>query len=177
MNQPDELDRLLDEALASYSLREPSLGYERRVLRRVQMASRTPRNDWWRWTIAVPALAAILLLAVTHRTATQPPVAAPPIAVAAKLPATTLLPSGAQASPPRVHQVAYRVKSVPSRLPKREVFGLPAPLSREERALLEMATRFPAQAREILIDDVERRNQPIQIPKIEITPLSNTLEQ
>jgi hypothetical protein len=66
-NQPDELDRLLDEALASYSSEEPRPGLERRVLKRVR-AERAPRRfGWWRWAVAVPVLASLLALAVTHR--------------------------------------------------------------------------------------------------------------
>jgi hypothetical protein len=64
-----------------------------------------------------------------------------------------------------------------SPLPKRGVFPLPTPLSAEERALVDLVTRFPDQAREVSIEADQRSMQPIEILRIEIPPLPGGSER
>jgi hypothetical protein len=186
-NQPDELDKLLDEALASYSSEEPRPGLEQRVLHHVRAAGPPRRVSWWRWAIAIPMFAALMLLAVTHllkapaiaqRAKLQPAVAAPSLA-STRQPARTAAASGKPRSAPtrRAHPIVATAVAVRRELPKGGVFPLPAPLSPEERALLDLVTRFPDQARDVLIEADQRSSQPIKIPRIEIPPLPGGSER
>jgi hypothetical protein len=186
-NQPDELDKLLDEALANYSSEEPRPGLEQRVLHRVRAAGTPHRFGWRRWAIAIPALASLVLLAVTHlgkplatayRGQPQPAAVAPNLA-ATRLPATTVVEPGERRSVParRPQRIVNRPVAAQSALPKRGVFPLPEPLSPEERALLDLVTHFPDQAREVLIEASQRSSQPIEIPRIEIPPLPGGSER
>src|SRR5580704_5838024 len=70
-NQPDELDQFLEEALATYSRKEPPLGLEQRVLHRVHAAGVSHRVLLWRWALAIPVLASLLMVAVSQRTRPQ----------------------------------------------------------------------------------------------------------
>jgi hypothetical protein len=54
-------------------------------------------------------------------------------------------------------------------LPKPEQFPTPAPLTPEERVLMEFATRFPDQAKAAFTVS----DKPISIPEIEIKPLDD----
>lgn len=177
-NQPDELDRLLDEALASYSSEEPRPGLEQRVLGRVRAAGTPRRFGWWRWAVAIPVFASLLVLAINHWSKPQQPTAERNLASARPAAATVVAPVQLRhAAPHRARRVVNRPMVTRSPLPKREVFPLPAPLSPEERALVDLVTRFPDQAREILIEADRRSRQPIEIPRIEIPPLPDGSEQ
>ena len=61
----DELDRLLDGALAQYAAVEPRPGMEDRVLATLRAeAARPARRAWWRWSVAA-AVAATLVIAIS----------------------------------------------------------------------------------------------------------------
>jgi hypothetical protein len=63
MNDNEQLDNLLDEALGEYREAEPLAGIEDRVLQRLRMEPRERRMPWWKWG-AVAACAALVLMAV-----------------------------------------------------------------------------------------------------------------
>jgi hypothetical protein len=176
--QPDELDRLLDEALASYSSEEPRPGLEQRVLSRVRAEGTARRVDWWRWALAIPVFASLVLLAITHRARPQAAQVERNHS-SAHAPATTVAAPAEprHAAPRHAHRVLNRPVVARSPLPKRDVFPLPAPLSLEERALVDLVTRFPDQAREIFIEADQRSRQPIEIQRIEIPPLPGGSER
>lgn len=48
----DELDKILDSALASYSQEEPRPGLDRRILNRIRAEGETRRFPWLPWTVA-----------------------------------------------------------------------------------------------------------------------------
>jgi hypothetical protein len=174
-NQPDELDKLLDEALASYSSEEPRPGLEQRVLKRVR-AEGIPRHvGWWRWAIAIPVLASLLVLAIAHRSKPRPAAAESKVASVQRPATAPTTPRRAAYRPTR--RVVNRPVVAHPPLPKRGVFPLPAPLSAQERALVDLVTRFPDQAREVLIEASQRSSQPIEIPRIEIPPLPGGSER
>jgi hypothetical protein len=75
--------------------------------------------------------------------------------------------------PRRTHRPPATPAVVPSPLPKRDVFPIPAALSTEERALMILATDFPVQAENAAINAEPSAIKPIEIPKIEIAPLSS----
>jgi len=173
--QPDELDRLLDEALASYSNEEPRPGLEQRVLGRVRAAGTSRRFAWLRWAVAIPVFS-LLVLAITHRSKPQAASVDRNLA-SAKPPATAVAPpAGLRRAAVRRARVR-RPEVARSPLPKRAVFPLPAPLSPEERALVDLVTRFPDQARQVLVEASQRTSQPIEIPRIEIPPLPGGIER
>lgn len=171
-NQQDELDRLLDTALAGYSSEEPRPGLEQRVLARIQAAD-TPRSFGWRWVLAIPALASLLLLVPLFRV--KPPVivaehltpSVQPPAVSAVVPGVPPV----SPAPRGVRRTATRSSPVHVAFPRRGVFPVPSPPSSEERALMDLVTRFPEQARELLTVSEQRSIEPIEIQKIDIPPL------
>lgn len=57
------------------------------------------------------------------------------------------------------------------RLPKREQFPTPTPLTAEERALLAFVEQSPRQAEKVLADTRRRSEEPIRIEEIHIEPL------
>ena len=176
-NQPDELDRLLDEALASYSSEEPRPGLEQRVLARVRAEAAPRRFGWWRWGVAIPLLASLLVVAIAYRSKPQATSRERDLA-SAKPPATVVAaPAKPRPDTPRRARSVHRAVVAHSALPRRDVFPLPTPLSPEERAVLNLVRRFPDQARRVLIDANDRSNQPIEIPGIEIPPLSGGSER
>jgi hypothetical protein len=177
-NQPDELDKLLDEALASYSIEEPRPGLGQRVVSRVRADGDRRHFGWWRWAVAIPVFASLLVLAIGHRT--KPQQGALDRNRTSSEPAATTYVAPTEprhAAPRRTHRAVGRSVATNSPLPRRGVFPLPAPLSAEERALVDLVTRFPDQARDVLIEASQRSSRPIEIQRIEIPPLPGGSER
>jgi hypothetical protein len=159
----DELDKILDSALASYSQEEPRQGLDDRIFNRIRAAGEARRFAWLRWAIAIPVFACILFLAVTFwskrdsvpRASKRAPV------IAKRAPVSPVAPPAVQMAVSR-----RRIK----RLPKREQFPTPTPLTAEERSLLAFVARSPKQA-QVLADARSRSAEPIQIKEIHIEPL------
>jgi hypothetical protein len=150
----DELDRRLDAALAEYADVEPPAGMEQRILARVRESGEGRRIVWWRWSAVIPALACVIALFI-YRDA--PPIEPPRVALV-RPPAPVL-----------ARPVEKRVlRPRPARLPRREVFPTPTPLTPEERALLVLVAESPEKARELLTP-----SEPKPIEPIVIEPLSN----
>lgn len=149
-------DRVLAEALAQYVNAEPMAGLEQRVLQRVRSEGRRRlvwRPVWWPGSLAAGAAVAGLLAVLWIRTAPE-----------------TLNVRVVAPRPPQIVVAAEVPKSARRRaLPKRRVFPTPAPLTRDERALLAFAAHAPDLAR-----DLSRRiDEPIQITEIKIAPLKS----
>jgi hypothetical protein len=163
----DELDKILDGALSSYSQEEPRPGLEGRVLNRIRAARARRRFSWLHWVMAIPAFAC-LVLAVTFwstqdskprpsKSAPLVPTAAPPLPIA----------------PGVVQTTVTRRRPKHLRMPKREQFPTPAPLTAEERALLVFVARSPKQAEELFSGAKRRTSEPLDIKPIDIEPLQN----
>jgi hypothetical protein len=136
----EEQDNLLREALASYAALDPRPGIEQRVLRRVRSPRLVKRFGW---ALALATAASVIAVTMIPRQEsleiTLPELAAvPPLAVIA-------------APPPPIHK--------PDRFPS------PAPLTREERALLALADS------KALADLAATGITPIQIEPITIPPI------
>lgn len=157
-DEPDALDRVLDEALARYSSVEPLAGLEQRVLDRIRNGSAAPRFRFNRWLLAagLAALAGMLTLAILWNR----PAPLPRQAVFAKV----------RPQPVRGFEPALRPARQVRRYARRRV-SRPAPLSPEERALLALVARAPDQARAALLDLARRSTEPIQVERIKIEPL------
>ena len=63
MNDKDQFDSILDEALSEYREAEPLAGMEDRVLQRLRLQPEVRRISWWKWA-AVAACAALVLVAL-----------------------------------------------------------------------------------------------------------------
>jgi hypothetical protein len=63
MAEQDSIDKLLERALGEYSATSARVGLEERVLARLEAESESRRKLRW-WWIAVPALAALVMVAV-----------------------------------------------------------------------------------------------------------------
>jgi hypothetical protein len=157
----DELDQLIDSALAGYSDAEPLAGLEERVLERVRLA-RKRKHIWWGWVAAAIAAAAVVFVMADRPRPVQPLVGQavrPAVGPLPDAPAQTQR----QAEGPVPHEP--RNPAIRRKLPKRDQFPTPAPLTSEERALLQLARLHP----EELPPTGELK--PIEIVPIEITPL------
>jgi hypothetical protein len=161
----DELDKILDDALSSYSQEEPRRGLENRVLNRIRATRERSRFAWLHWMIPIPAFACVLILAVTiltKRDSVQRPSPAP---IMAKRAAASLI------APEAVQTIPTRRRPKHLRLRKREQFPSPTPLTREERSLLAFVARSLKQAEEVLADAKRRSAEPLGIEEIHIEPL------
>ncbi|HZQ54542.1 MAG TPA: hypothetical protein VFB14_20240 [Bryobacteraceae bacterium] len=153
-----ELDEILDAGLKAYSAVQPRQGLERRVLGHVHS---TRRFAWWHWVaVAVPVLACAVGLLLWRQ---SEPVQTRP---------ATSVETSARAMAPVVRPVvvAKHVRRV-GQTPKRMQFPTPAPLTREERALLEFVQRSPKEAAELLGETRDSEIKPIQIQAISIPPI------
>ena len=189
MNQSEQFDCVLDEALACYGEAEPLAGIEERVLRRLSQRSRK-RTSSLGWRFATGLLTATLLVAVLlvlRDPSYRPPVektrlAEPPVQKVPPLsPATNFSeilnstnadkfypatpPSGTFARPRRyaaeASQEARPLTAV------REPFPAPTPLTPSERALMTLAEADPQALRTL-----SRAETEIAIAPIEIKPLA-----
>ncbi|MDQ6676821.1 MAG: hypothetical protein M3Z09_05945 [Acidobacteriota bacterium] len=156
-----DLDKLIDQALSTYSVGEPRAGLEERVLARVRQDRHRPfRFPLWAWVI--PALGCMALVLTTwHNT--------PPRAVTirgARPPEIHIADPVIPVSRPRRHSAS---KPKLARAPQLSTFPSPRSLTPEERSLLAFVNREPATA----LDFLNRESTPIQIEPLEIAPLEN----
>jgi hypothetical protein len=155
----DELDRVLDAALAKYAATEPRAGLEERVLAAVRAErARGPDRAWWRWSM-MAALAAMVIAAITlvwksdrpqHPVVANHPANATP---AAKAPATQAGSKG-KANPVHLRERgAIRTAAPHPRSgvvmagnPKLDQFPSPRPLSEQEKLLQSYVAEYPERA-------------------------------
>ena len=186
MNTDNELDKLLDDALAEYRAAEPLAGLEDRVLNRVRLENERRKKVLWRWSMLAAAalLAIVAWLGISVRLRRQP---APP-AIAQqqprslepqRQPAQSSMANHAARPEPAVklahaaHKGSRAAAALVAaqRQPMREQFPSPAPLTPSERSLLALAQTHPAALQELPHNDV---NEEIAIVPIEIKPLAET---
>ena len=157
-NRPsDDLDGLLDSALAKYAAVEPRAGLEQRILASIRIEqARSPRRPWWQWGLVATTLA-LVVLALSWRygkpsrpittSQSQPSTLAPPKPIEQTATATTAQQAAQQRRLPR--RVVHRVQSetIVAANPKLDQFPSRQPLSAEEIALAEYVKNFPKEAR------------------------------
>lgn len=181
----DELDRLLDSALATYADPGPDSGLEQRILGRMaNEAASAPRRRWLPWAMAASAAAGLLLFVVLSRPSGHHPPAASP--QHAQVTPPSLAAPAEDANPPvsrpdltrriesparipRPRQVAAVDRSAP--LPKLEVFPTPHPVTRQERSLAQFAARAPQPVQEALARSLEQ-GVPLTVPSIHTLPVA-----
>lgn len=187
MPERDKIDQLIDSALASYA--EPRGGLEQRMLARMATdASRSSRRGWLLMAIAVPVLAALVLMIYL---APKAPHAQPPSQIAS----TSRGPSTAPSAEPSVgrvvtepaphvvqssgssHRIRHRDQDVDGHtnnavpLPKENIFPRPQPMTAEEQAMSRFAAEASEADRKALIEAQRRVDEPLNISAISIAPL------
>jgi hypothetical protein len=193
MNDNQQLDNILNEALRAYRQTEPLDGLEDRVLQRLRMQPVDRRNTWWKWG-TVAACAAMLAIAVwlgwrghnAQAEATQLPVevrntlappetetkmAARPAATnssetASHPSSTSQTKSSRETSRPLLATATRPAPAVTHDDPEREYVREPVLLTHEERQLITLAQTHPDALRAIAAED-----QPISIAPLTIQPL------
>jgi hypothetical protein len=167
--EPDdrnELDRLIDHSLAMYIAQEPLAGLEDRVLNRIRLDNDGRRRATWRWALAVPAFAAVILVVVISRDS-RTPVAPKPAPIGT---AHVETPAPAAPAPATIHAALPGRATKPTRtLPKRDQFPTPTPLTPEERASVAMPPLPPAALQALA--DLQKSSEEIRIEPLEIPPL------
>ncbi len=157
MQHADDLDRVLDAALAKYAAVDPRTGLEERVLAHVRTAPpQPPRRMWLQWSLAagVVVIAFVAVLGWRSRHAPHPVIAnRPPVTIqspsiqevnsAAHSRAKVAAPKHASIRKSLVHPV-LAAKAVAH--PKLDQFPSPQPLSTEEIALAQYVKNFPKEA-------------------------------
>ena len=169
IDEPDEVDRILETALAGYSRQEPLVGLDRRVLERIAQARPRRSLGFPRWAVAIPLAACLLVGAfvwmrprASQKQAAHAPAARPPVPSETGGPETAL----------RSEVRAARNKRRPARgLPKLAEFPARVPVTSEERALLALAREAPEQLRAAFGDQQNKEPEPIRLLEIRIQPL------
>jgi len=167
MRDEHELDRLLDEALAGYTVVEPPPSLAERIISRAQQAPARPR--WMAVLVGtaavsgcVVAVIAALLLVPSPRVLRLPMEAAAPPAPRLTEPireqAAKLVPTQG-AAPEPTGRARRRHAARPYQ---------PAPLSEQERLLVRFVTEHPEEARKLLAPPP---SGPIRITPLRIAPI------
>ncbi len=159
----DEIDHLLEEAMRSYTP-EPRPGLEARVLNHIRLDGKRRRLAWLPFAIAIPLLTTLLLVFHSPRHSPRPPTI---VAAAGHSPAPAL-PAALAVTGKRHVRRARVVATRPDQFPT------PSPLTPEEQALLRFVSRHPAEASEVAARQNEPEPAPIDIPALQIPPLSNS---
>jgi len=176
LDSPD-FDRLIDMALDTYG--NADSGLEQRALARIS-ARRThaPRRGRMVWAALLTAAACLLLFVVLTRARLMhaPERNARNTSILQQLPKETVhvAPRALQrrsALPHHVQPEGAAGKFVANRLPKREVFPTPQPLSPGEQVLVDFAARAPKAEREAFVDAQKQAAEPTAIAAIRIPPL------
>jgi hypothetical protein len=174
-DQENNLDRLIDAALATYADPGPASGLEARLMARID-AEREHQHRGFRWLWACGALAAAactVLLIAPWRSAS--PHAAPRITARSERPEADA-PSGTSVSQPgkpataQLHKAGLHT-TAHNAPPKLGVFPIPTPLTGEEQALVHFATRNSEAQVKSLMAVEQPVDAPIDIAAISIPPI------
>ena len=176
---------LLDSALAQQRRAEPRAGFEGRILERVRVARRMRAGSRKRW-LAVPtvAAAAVLIAAIylarrPHSPAVQTPQARN--AVSAPEPSETLTANSGTTPKPAIattvvepRRTVHRERKTTHRVEAHHwpsQFPTPAPLTPEEKALVQYVRETPPQVLAASLSRAQSLNQPVKIKPLVIAPL------
>jgi hypothetical protein len=180
MNDNEQLDNILDEALSGYREAEPLAGIEDRVLQRLRMHADERSTALWKWG-AVAACVAMLVFAawlglrghgsqdpvVRQQTQASSVDVPPQVRPAAQTPHAV----ANKRSPQPQNRIQTRGTNTPAQVARLDNSGLkspqlPTPLTSEERQLLALAQAHPDALRSISQED-----HPIAIAPLTIQPL------
>lgn len=170
----DELDQLLDAALATFAAIEPRPGLEQRILANLRVEKKQAvAGTGWKWSLAAAALVAVAAMALAWRS-NRPPRQV----ITHHVPVTVQGPekSGVQiatgngnAQHPAGHGPIHKVDSPPTypqamvaANPKLDQFPTPLPLTEQERILASYVAQYPEHAAvvaEARMDDLRRDDE------------------
>jgi hypothetical protein len=168
MENNDDLDRMIDSALAGYSSAQPLAGLEERVLNRVRLSA---RRRVIAWAVAGAVVASLVVAAIFVRMPRVPATAIhDTAAVETPAPPRPVLQESQVAPKRRWGRAATKGAEPPRPLPKLEAFPVPTPLTAEERALLALVEHHPDEAMRLVAKRRES-NKPIEIDPIQIAPI------
>ena len=180
----DELDILIDSALATYIDEDPSPHVTSRILASTKALHRRPSLRLLRWI--TPALAAVLLITILliHRPGTHRESSSQPAELStSRAPAPAVLTANAHTASTVAEETAHRrlhpLRTVPAApplqpLPRQEVFPTPAPLTPQEQALLMLANSNSQKLAEEAAKPAAQPQpiEPLHIAAIHIPPLN-----
>ncbi len=174
----DELDTLLDQALASYVDQEPDPALRTRILARAAEAKPSPKRLW----VLAPAAAcaaSILIALLLHPPSRSPhpqPAAEPAIASVSQSPAAVPAAPRQMIRPRAVLTTRRTRRSERSAALRDASFPSPTPLTAQETILLRFAQQHPKQARDVLSPPPSGPLQfdPVIIAPIQIADLSGS---
>lgn len=178
----DEIDLLLDSALATYTDPGPDCALEQRILTRIAAEAHAAPRRWLPWAIALPAAASLLIFILishpwTNHTSVLPQQAnvshrPMPSTKAANRPSSQAAQTRRSKIPLRKQRPRHRALAVRSApLPKLDIFPTPQPLSPQERALVNFAAHATKSERESLVTLQQQADAPLHIAAIQILPL------
>jgi hypothetical protein len=184
MTDRDELDRRLDSALSAYAV--PAPDFEERLLRSIALADQARparRRPWLSWAIAIPA-AACLLIALSfflhprqRQTGNAQQARNVPVPFAIQQEQATAAPASTQRRRKGTRLVARNAPRAASvelaKLPKRDVFPTPKPLSPAERAFVRYIAAAPEKDRRTLAEAQAHQDAPLEISAIKISPIDS----
>jgi len=155
----NELDRMLDTALAKYAAAEPRPGLEDRVLAHLRAEhTRIPVHGWWPWSVAAVLAVIIVAVALALRSGeSSHPVVTNHPALATQSPnqPATQVASNGEGSGIRPPEASAVRKAVPQGThphfpiavqPKLDQFPSPQPLSEQEKILANYVAEYPEHA-------------------------------
>ena len=154
---PDDLDHLLDSALAKYAAVELRMGLEERVMAHLQADAQQPsRRSWLQWGLSTAFAAIVVVAALAWRSSRIPhPLVAnhpPAITQGPSLEEANSRPRSVEGAPiakhPSMRTRATRRahSSTEATHPMLDQFPSPQPLSTEEIALAMYVKNFPKEA-------------------------------
>jgi hypothetical protein len=182
----DREDLLLDSALAAYAPPEPTPDLAARVLTSIrqeaQPAGHPPRHPrpWLTWTIAIPALAALLLVALmpAHHQRTRPASStqqagtSPTQQASGPADAKQITTQDAPQATTKHHRATTQPAVENEPLPRQEVFPTPTPLTPQEQALAALVSNNPGNVAQAVAESQKQPVEPLSIAAIQI-PLIN----
>jgi hypothetical protein len=186
MHDKDELDRMIDAALASYGEAgdEVSERVLRVVERRIAQEHAPRRRRWLPWAAALAAAACVLAFFVARP---SPRPAQLPGSSARQMQQQTPGSTVAEVKPPAIGKSAKPVERNSAKqgvkfqpgsetakaeaLPKLDVFPTPQPLSEDEEALSFFIQRASTAEVKQLLEAQARFEAPLTIDELEIPPL------
>jgi hypothetical protein len=191
MRDNDELDAMLDSALASYAEPGPDAGLEKRILARVSNEAATnARRRWLPWAFAIPVAACVVVLALfasgllarhsreTLRPGESATRAHAPAVIAAQPESLPVRIANRGERMTRTRASISKAATQPEQnaagvvpLPKLEVFPTPQPLTPAEQELASYAANAPVPERQSLIEANKQSEAPLRIAAIHIPPL------
>jgi hypothetical protein len=181
--EDEQFEGLLNDSLKEVQQAEPRSGLEGRILANIRSDDREEKSVLWKW-VAVTVMVMLIVLGIAvRRGAKNDVVEIHPTRTVPEMPKSLPPPKDAQARgilhvgpvaglpkkiKPRaipVEAPMQRVESASARVP----FPAPAPLSKEEKALVMLAQNHPQVVRSVGIDSTS--DDRLAIPKIKIEPI------